>query len=274
VCLIAVALSACDVRVGEQGVSVEMVEGMAREEWMRTYSIAPGGRLEIINTNGVIEVFPATGADVEVRARSEVKSRTDERAKQLLEQLTIAEEVAPDRVRIETKMAADSGGFGQRVSVAYRVSLPPGLAVSLRTESGGARFENVDGQFTIASTNGMITGRGVSGSLDASTVNGGINIELTAIRDDVRMTTVNGGIRVDVGPAVNATLDASAVNGGVVIREGVSFEATERERRRVAGAINKGGPRLALHTTNGGIVVGAGPGRGETRQIEQRLQAR
>jgi len=88
------------------------------------------------------------------------------------------------------------------------------------------------------------------------------------------MTTVNGGIRLEARPGLNATLEASAVNGGVMVRDGFPLQFTEREPRRVAGRINNGGSKIVLRTTNGGIVVGAGRGRRAPETIERELQAR
>ena len=271
--LAAVLLSACDVRVGEHGVSLDIVEGKATEEWTRSYSLRAGGELEIVNGNGPIEVFPAAGTQVEVRATREARARTDEAARQALDQHTIKESVTPERVALETVGAKD--GFRQRVNVTYRINVPAGLHVSLRSQNGGARLENVDGRFLVASTNGQITGRGISGSIDASTVNGGITMELTSVTHDVRIVTVNGAIRLDLSPDVNATLEASAINGGVVVRDGVALESTERDRQRVAGRINKGGPKIVAQTTNGGVVIRATTGnRREPDAVSQELRAR
>jgi hypothetical protein len=270
---LAASLAACDIQVGEQGLSVEMVEGKASDEWTRSYALAAGGQFEIVNHYGAIDVFPAAGSQVEVRAAREVKSRTDERARELLEQITIDEQVAPGRVRLETNQPR-GGGFRERLTVAYRVNVPPGLVVSLRSEDGGLRLENVDGRFTVSSTNGMVTGRGVSGAIDATSVNGGIVMQLRSVTGDSHLTTVNGGIRFDVQPGVNATLEASGVNQGIIVGDGFPLETTERERRRVAGRINKGGPTIILRTTNGGIVIGAGRDRGRPQEIEQEPRTR
>jgi hypothetical protein len=269
--LFAATLTAgCDVRVGEHGVSLDIVEGKATDEWTGEYTLDRGGQLEIVNTSGPIDVFPATGLAVEVRATREVKGRTDEAANEALRQVAIREEVTSSRVKVETAEPGE-GGFRGRVTVAYRVNIPPGLSVALRSQTGGVRLENVDGRFTVATTNGSINGRGVSGTVDASTVNGGINMELAAVTGDVRIVTVNGGIRLDVSPDVNATLEATAVNGGVVVREGFPLEATDRQRLRVAGRINKGGPRIVAQTTNGGVVIGGrGRGRGGAPEVLER----
>jgi hypothetical protein len=260
VCAAALAC-ACDVKVGDKGLSFDISEGRASDEWTRTYELPQGGRLEVVNADGTIEVFPATGPRVDVRVSRQVRGRSDDAAQQLLKKLTMHEEVAADRVKIEAPDVRQLGGFGQRVTIDYRISLPPGLNVSLRTQNGSVRLENVDGQFAASSTNGGITGRGVSGAIDASTVNGGVTMELASLTGDARVVTVNGGIRLEIRADVNATLEASTVNGGVIVDERLSFTPTERARVRVSGRINNGGPRLEVRTTNGGIRVGASAAR-------------
>jgi len=211
-----------------------------------------------------------------VRASRQVRSRNDESAQALLAQAAIAETVSEERVQIESPPPPANERFQQRMTVAFQVNIPDGLVVSLRNQNGPVRLENVSGRLSVSSSNGMISGRGVSGALDASTVNGGVVVDLVEVTGDMRLSTVNGGVRLDVGPGVNATLEASAVNGGVVIRDGVPFEPTERERTRVAGRINGGGPRIVVQTTNGAIVVGEGRGRrrGAPEVLEQELRER
>ncbi len=134
--------------------------------------------------------------------------------------------------------------------------MPPGLATSFRTENGAVRLENVQGRITAVSTNGPVVGRGLSGSVDASTVNGGIEIGLTMLDADSKITTVNGPATLIIGSGVGAELEAEAVNGGVVTQDGLPLTESDRTPRRVAGRINKGGPRITVQTTNGGVRVG------------------
>ncbi|HLG57224.1 MAG TPA: DUF4097 family beta strand repeat-containing protein [Vicinamibacterales bacterium] len=261
---LALLLGACDVKVGEHGLSVDMAHGKAGDEWKRTYSLPPGGRLEILNINGVIEAFPSSGTQVEVVARREVRASSDEAAQELLAKAQMIEEVAADHVKIELKTDPDSGPGGLRsrnqVSIAYQVGLPPGLNVSLRTENGAVRLENVQGRFAVASTNGPLVGKGISGSMDATTVNGGIQMELTAVTGDSKVVTVNGPVTLALAPDVNGELEAGAINGGVFVQDGFPLTASERTMRRVAGRINKGGPRIVVQTTNGGVRVGTPDG--------------
>lgn len=278
VCL-AVAGVGCDVKVGKDGLSLDVASGKATDEWTRTYTLAKGGRLEIINVNGVIEVFPATGSQVEVVAKREVRTRSDEEAKARLAKAEMIEDVGKDHVHIEMKPAERENSFGPhgRVNIQYRVSVPPGLALSFRTENGAVRLENVQGRMTLASTNGPVVGTGLSGSVDASTVNGGIQIGLTALDGDSKITTVNGPATLIVAAGVGAELEAEAVNGGVVTQDGLPLTESDRTPRRVAGRLNKGGPKITVQTTNGGVRVGTtedfARGRGGRERRERRSPA-
>ena len=77
----------CEVRAGEGDFSFDMWHGQAQDTWERTYTVAPGGRLEILNVNGEIR-----GRGVDRRAgrtcapSARVKAGSDEAAKDLLRQ--------------------------------------------------------------------------------------------------------------------------------------------------------------------------------------------
>jgi hypothetical protein len=257
----ALASVACDVKVGEGGgLSVDFAAGKASDEWVRTYDIKPGGHLHIININGQIQASPATGSQVEVRAIREARAGSEEASRELLKKSEMREEVTPDGVTIETPEGQGRGrGFGRpQLSVRYEVRVPPGLNMLFKTQNGEVRLENVDGvRIEATTTNGGITGRGVSGAVEAQTVNGGVTMDLASVTGDSRITTVNGGVMVTVSPGVNANLEATVVNGGVQVQDGFQLIADEQSRQRVAGRIGKGGPRLVLQTTNGGVRLGA-----------------
>jgi hypothetical protein len=105
--------------------------------------------------------------------------------------------------------------------------------------------------------------------LDASTVNGGVDVSLEFIAGDTRLSAVDGGVRMNVGPGVNAELDATVVNGVVRISDDVTFAADERTPQRVEGRIGSGGPRIVVHVTNGGATVGSREGPVKARGDRQ-----
>jgi hypothetical protein len=257
-CLSLVSI-ACDVKVGESGLSVDFAAGKATDEWVRSYDIQPGGRLDIININGRIAASASSGPKVEVRARREAHAGSEEASREMLKQMPMREEVAQDHVSIQAPENRNGGGgFGRRqLSITYDVRIPSGLSILLKTQNGDVKLDNIQGiRIEAASTNGGITGTAVSGAVEASTVNGGIQMDLEAVTGDTRMVTVNGGVILSVAPGVNADLEATVVNGGVRVQDGLSLSGDERSRQRVAGRIGNGGPRLVVQTTNGGVRIG------------------
>ncbi len=258
-CLALVSI-ACDVKVGESGgLSVDFASGKATDEWVRTYDIKPGGRLDIINVNGQIQASPATGTQVEVHATREVRAGSEEASREMLRKAEMREEVSPDRVSIQGPEPQREGrefgrrGCGHQVRRSH--SAWPERAAQDAERGSPDRERPAQPESRPRSTNGGITGRGISGALEAQTVNGGITMDLEAVTGETRMVTVNGGVMLTLAPGVNAELEATVVNGGVQVQEGVALSADERTRQRVAGRIGSGGPRLVVQTTNGGVRV-------------------
>jgi hypothetical protein len=274
----------CDIRVDEGKVSLGVSRGRASDEWTRSYTVAKGGRFEIANENGGIEVRGATGPQVTVKAFREITDRSDEEARNRLQNLKMREEVQPDRVLVRAESGESAGfGFNRGVNVRYQVEVPAGLTVILKTMNGQVRVDGVDGKVTAGTTNGQVSGRGLSGSVQASTVNGSVQMELASVSDDVRLTTVNGAIRLELPNTVDVDLDATTVNGGVSVDERLNLAGVTRNRNgfgpttSISGRLNKGGPHVSLQTTNGGVrvsVQGAGGGDDDGDRDDERRERR
>ncbi len=101
---VGLSVAACDIQAGENGdFSVDIASGKATDTWSRTYTVAAGGRFELINVNGRITAEPTDGKDVVVEGRRTAKGRSDEAAKELLAKLEIREEVGGSTVRVESR---------------------------------------------------------------------------------------------------------------------------------------------------------------------------
>lgn len=256
----ALTCAACDIKVDEGGIrGLRIAEGRAEDVWTRSYAVGAGGQLEIEGQVGDIEVEAASGPRIEVRAEREVNAGSDEAARTLLAKLQIKEEVAPDRVRLET--AGDDAAFkglGRRgARIAYHVKVPAGLSLKLSTQNGGVQLNNVNGHIEATTTNGGITASEVSGSLAAQTVNGSMRVDMSAVAGEVELNTTNGSIRAELPLDVKATLDASAVNGNVTLDGAFLPGSPDRsmEPRHITAKLNGGGPPLSVSTVNGTIRV-------------------
>ena len=251
--LLALAGAGCDISADQNGFSMTLATGRASDEWSRTYTLAPGGELIVVNVNGGIEVDASSGAAVEVRAERKARASTDEEAREALKEIEIVEEVAPARVRIETRTPRVRRFSGD---VRYKVQVPPGLTLRMSTTNGGVRLTNVDGRIVATTTNGGVVGKALSGSVRAHTTNGGVDVAMLRVDGDVDLETTNGGIDLGLPAATRADVDARCTNGRVRVDD-PSFRG-DADRRRVRGTINGGGIRVHAETTNGGIRISSG----------------
>jgi hypothetical protein len=227
-------------------------------EWRKTYDLRPGGRLEISNINGKIDVEPSTGDTVEIVAEKTARAGSIEAAKEALAHIEIQETASPTDVRIETKVQREAGGLFSRASqeVHYVVKVPALLEVRFSTVNGGIELTGLKGRITAEATNGGIKAHEVSGSIDASTTNGGVEVELAQVAESgVKLGCTNGGIELTLPSDARATISARITNGGINT-DGVKIETVgESTRRRLDGRMNGGGPRIDIEGTNGGIRI-------------------
>ena len=194
---VGLSVSACDIQAGENGhFSVDFASGKATDTWSRTYTVPAGGRFELINVNGRITAEPTDGKEVVVEGRRTAKGRSDEAAKELLAKLEIREEVGGSTVRVESRPPRISGFGGHEIE--WTVKVPKGLTVDLRTVNGGVRLDGLSGEIHAKTTNGGVKGQNIiPETIEASSVNGGVEIELGApldSTDSIELTTVNGGV--------------------------------------------------------------------------------
>ncbi len=244
--------AACDVNIGGGDFNLGVASGRAADEWIRTYTVAPGARFEVVNVNGQVQVEPATGSDVEVRAERVAKASTDQAAKELLGKVEMAETKTADGVKLETKAPKNFGRGG--VEVKYFVKVPAGITVSAQTTNGGIRLINLPNAVVASTVNGGVNGDGLSGAIDASTTNGGIDLSVGKVAEGgIKAETVNGGVVVSVPRDARADVRASVVNGGLSVGDLPIETIGEQSRRRLEGKLNGGGPRIVMGAVNGGV---------------------
>ncbi len=243
-------LTGCDLMMTD-------LSARATDEWKRTYTLASGGRIEVLNTNGKIEVEPSSGNTFEVRAERIARGASEAAAKDALGRIEIIEQASEREVRIETRVARTgifSHGGGE---VRYFLRVPAGSDLRVRTVNGGISLAQVSGTLKADTTNGSIDARRLSGSLEAGTTNGGIEVEMDKVAEGgVRLETTNGGIDLRIPKDTPATISARLTNGRIDASSLSIQVEGEISRRRLDGKLNGGGPRINLETTNGGITIG------------------
>jgi hypothetical protein len=257
VLLVSVVATGCDIAVdGHGGLGIGLATGKASDQWTRTYQVSPGGRLELINVNGRITAESSEGTAIEVHAERSAKATSDQAAKDLLDRVEMREEVGADRVRVEVRAPRNIGPGGHEFT--WTVKVPRGVSVDLRTVNGGIRVANLDGDVRARSTNGGIKGTGLMATaVDASVVNGGVDIELVkaVTTGSYEIEAVNGGVSIYLPHDSRADIAGRCVNGGVSTYDLPLETVGEQNRRRVNARLNGGGARVSLGTVNGGVHI-------------------
>ncbi len=231
------------------------LDGTARDEWIRTYSLTDGGEVHMTSQDGSVEIEGVDGNTVEVRIERIAHASNDQAAAEILPRIDIKEEVAPAKVAVRTERL---GGFviGVRVETNYHVRAPKTATLRLRG-SRKVSVKGFSGRVIVTSVNGTVAAEDLSGGVEARSVNGDCDIALAAFGADlVDIRATNGNVRLTVPKSADANLNATVTNGRIEVSE-LNFEplGADQSGRRVRGKINAGGTPIELAAVNGNVTV-------------------
>jgi DUF4097 and DUF4098 domain-containing protein YvlB len=93
-----------------------------------------------------------------------------------------------------------------------------------------------------------------NGPVNASTVNGDIDVRMNAIARDgsMKFHTVNGTVRVTMPESINANVEMETMHGSISSDYPVQLSGRFGPRH-ASGTIGRGGPRIELETLNGSV---------------------
>jgi hypothetical protein len=247
-------LGACDVTIKDGDISVNHPHGRASREWTRSFPLEPGGRVELVNVNGPIEVGVGPAGTVSLRATITAHGMTEDRAKQILAEAEIEESASPRHVRVATVRRNRSRGPGG-VEVSYQATVPEDARVDINANNANVNVAGVRGPVQALVVNGQVTLSDARGAVDAASVNGSIAVKMAAVTDRIRVESTNGRISIELPKQAKATLSARAVNGGISV-SGLETQEVEGFRiRNLESALNGGGPDVELRVMNGRITI-------------------
>jgi putative adhesin len=210
-----------------------------------------GGTLNVDGrTNGGVTMIGENRRDVLVRALVDAHARSESRAEELADGVTIHTE--------NGRIFAEGPDTRNREwwSVSFEVHVPARTDLELRAHNGGIAVAGVTGTLRMETLNGGIHLDAVNGDVVAETTNGGLHVALDGDRWEGKgldATTTNGGVHLSVPTGYSAHLETGTVNGGVDIDFPVTVQG--RIGRRITTDLGRGGATIRLITTNGGVNV-------------------
>jgi hypothetical protein len=244
----------CDVTIKDGDVSVARFQGRATQEWNRKYPLAPGGRVEVVNVNGPVDVGVGRAGTVVVAAVLTTRAMTDERAKQILSEARIEESATPEHIRVATVRRDRSRGPGG-LEVAYKVTVPADARVEMTVNNGSLKADGLRGHLKASMVNGDVELTGLMGTLDAASVNGSLSVTMAEVTGRMRLESMNGRISLDVPKDTKATLNVRSMNGRINVT-GLETQKVEGTRiRNLESVLNGGGPEIDVRVTNGRITI-------------------
>ena len=244
-------LAACDVTIKDGDIKNVSVRAKATSEWNRHYSIAEGGRVEIINANGPIEAVAGPAGAVDVAAVIEAGAMTEARANEILNEIKIEESAAPDHVRVATIRTRGRGGL----DITFKVTLPADARLEMTGNDGTFKANGLRGHVKAMIVNGEVELTDMSGTIDAAAVNGHVSAKMAQVTGPMRLESTNGRITLEIPKTAKATLNARSVNGGITVAGLTTVEGTGRRIRTLESDLNGGGPEIDLRVTNGRISI-------------------
>jgi hypothetical protein len=227
----------------------------AKDQWKKSYTLAPGGSFEIHNTTGRIEIRAGDGDTVDVVADRVVRAGSDEDARNALKRFEFTEKVTPDQILIDTT----SQGLGLEMNVSkhadFVVHLPRSAAVKLVGTNADIDVADVGGVLTVETTNGKVNATSLGNAATVETTNGAVYLDFANVgAGGISCVTTNGRIEIVIPRASKASLSARVTNGAISTQN-LDIAATEQSKRRLDASIGGGGPAIRLETTNGLIEL-------------------
>lgn len=250
VCALGV-LGGCDVTIKDGDITNVSMHHKASQEWSRHYPLAEGGRVEIVNNSGDVEVVVGPAGAVDITAILEAGGMTDARAKEILSEVTLEESVKPDHVRVASARRRGRGGL----DISFKVTMPAGARLEMTGNNGTLRADGLRAHVKAMVVNGSVELTDIGGTVDAAGVNASVSAKMADVTGPLRLESTNGRIALEIPKTAKATLNVRSVNGGIEVTGLDVDEGTGRRIRTLESQLNGGGPEIDVRVTNGRISI-------------------
>jgi DUF4097 and DUF4098 domain-containing protein YvlB len=224
--------------------TVGILASLALQQVDTTVTIQPGGRLEVDNFDGTVEISTWTRNAVRVQAAP--SSRTE-----------VEVESGGGVVQVHSMSRHGPG------DVNYRITVPAAIDVSVNGHSGDVKVDGTTGEISVETVEGSITARGGGGFVSLRSVEGDISLSKSKARAE--LNSVEGAIKVTdlVGELSAQTVDGEIVLDGVdspgieatTVDGDITFTGALRDGGRYRFNSHDGNIRVTVPRVNGALSV-------------------
>lgn len=223
-------------------------------------ALSPTGKVTLDNTNGSVRV--ATWDEARVRVEATKGAPTEV----ALREIEVVVEGEGDHVSIRTRQPRRRL-FGPGGQVEYRLTVPRGAQVEVKTVNGAVGLDGVEGEVRASTVNGSVEAARLAGEVEASTVNGSVQVSMARVAESSRnrLSSTNGTVRLTLPRDASADVEAGTVNGSARCDFDLD-EGARLSRRKLEGRIGRGGARFVLRTVNGSASIDRGLASADARE--------
>ena len=188
--------------------------------------------------------------EIEVHARIQASARSDARARELAQEITID---------TDGTLSADGPEPERRENwnVTFVVYVPRRIDVEATAYNGPVSAREITGRIRLETHNGPLSLTRVSGDVQAQTRNGPLHVELSGDRWDgagLDAETRNGPVTLEVPEGYNAELETGTINGPMNSSVPLSVQFMGG-RRHLNATLGSGGQKLRVVTSNGPFTL-------------------
>lgn len=183
--------------------------GDIKNEITKSFTVAPGGELNLETDIGSVEVRAREGTTVDITVILEADTRDADRAEEMFADFEVEFDQDGNDVIIEAFYNQNRSGFfslfGTRrrsLGVIFEISVPTEYNVRVETRGGSIAVEDLRGTADVNTSGGSLYFENIEGPLRGKTSGG--RIEVLGCKGDTDIKTSGGGIEIE------------GVTGGVV----------------------------------------------------------
>ncbi len=187
------------------------------EKFEKTETLVKDGKVFLGNISGDAIVKTWDKAEVRIEALKVSEASSEAKAKENCGKVTIEVTREAGVLRIDTKYPHEKrfwGGDSLNVSVDYKLWIPSGASVEVKSISGDVDFESLGGAVKARVISGSVVLRKAAAGADLTTVSGELTLEDVA--GNVYLKTVSGSIEA---VRVKGSIEAESVSGEIRMRE-------------------------------------------------------
>lgn len=230
--------------------------GAYTEEFHQTYNLSSGGRIDLSNLNGAVQITGWDNNQVKVDAVKYARS------KERLDEAKIEVSAGSDYVSIHTEYPDRTQTFtdddsDNPATVEYTLMVPRAARLDeIKLINGSLDIAGIDGEVRASSINGHLQAKQLSGRVKLSTINGRLDADFARLpTSPVELSSVNGGVQLTLPSDARAEIEASTVHGGIENDFGLTTHDHRWVGHDLHGELGGGGTRIEMRNVNGRIEI-------------------